>query len=54
MITKAECDVLEAKTICSGCVGEAYLAGFVNKESKECECSYCGDKEASCIALEVF
>jgi hypothetical protein len=54
MITKEEFDELEAKTICGGCVGEDYLADFIDNEGEVGECSYCGNKDVSCITLEEF
>jgi hypothetical protein len=53
MITKEEFDELEERKICCGCVGEDYLAGFIENEGEEDECYYCGD-EISCITLEEF
>jgi len=54
MITNEECEELEEKTVCSGCVGEAYLAGCIENEGEEGECSFCGEDEIPCISLEEF
>lgn len=49
-ITQEECEELEEKTICAGCIGEAYLSSRVEDEGQKSACSYCGD-ELACITL---
>lgn len=50
-ITLDECEELEAKAICAGCVGEAYLSSRIEQEGQEDECSFCGEV-LSCITFE--
>lgn len=52
MTTRDECDELEAKRACAGCIGEVYLSDCVEKEGEEGECSFCGEKDYRCITLE--
>jgi hypothetical protein len=54
MVTKEECEELEEKTVCSDCVGETYLAGCIDNEGEEGECSFCGEDEIPCMTLEEF
>lgn len=51
-MTKDECEKLEEKTICAGCVGEVYLSDCIEKEGEGGECSFCGEEDYRCITLE--
>lgn len=51
---KEECDELEAKRVCSFCVGESYLSSRIEMEGESDDCSFCGETDISCISLEDF
>jgi RES domain/HEPN/RES N-terminal domain 1 len=46
-----DCDEDEVARICSGCIGEDYLASEVETEGHEASCSYCG-KDLKCFSIE--
>ncbi|WP_299724828.1 RES domain-containing protein [uncultured Tateyamaria sp.] len=48
-----EIEELQEETICSSCIGEAYLSALVEKHESEQLCSYCGE-EAPCLTLEAL
>jgi hypothetical protein len=50
-ITQEECEELEEKMICAGCIGEDYLSSRVEDEGQEDECSFCCE-EIACITLQ--
>ncbi|MER3352354.1 MAG: RES domain-containing protein [Hoeflea sp. D1-CHI-28] len=51
MKERDEIEELQEETICSSCIGEAYLSALVDKNEPEQLCSYCGE-EAPCLTLE--